>query len=63
MRLANGIELTFTKASQQVVFTKLINNKIYSLTNTCGTCNLMFLLIDGYSRYTDEQFMKESQCI
>ena len=63
MRLSNGLELTYHKESNRVVFTKLIKNKLWQLMADCESCKLLFLLAEGYSQYTNEEFMAEATAV
>jgi len=59
MRLQNGLELTYNKETNMVKFSKLIGNKLRWLETSCKSCNMLFMIANGYSQYSDEQFMAE----
>ncbi len=60
MRLSNGIELEILK-NDKVMFTKLIDTKLYKLTAQCKTVGVLGLLVKGISSYTNEEFRSEAK--
>ena len=62
MRLSNGIELEILK-NDKVMFTKLINSKLYKLQANCKTVGVLGLLVKGISSYTNDEFVIEAEAV
>jgi len=60
MRLSNGIELEILK-NDKVMFTKLIDGKLYKLSANCKTTKTLGLLVKGISSYTNDEFKNEAK--
>ena len=61
MLLQNKIAVNYNRVDGSVEFTKLINNKLWKLSTICGSCKMFFMVVEGYSSYTDEEFINEAE--
>ena len=60
MLLQNKIQVVYDKDTNEISFTKLIKTKLWTVKTVCTSCKMFFMVVDGYSRYNDDEFMAEA---